>query len=169
MGDKQLKPASGCSIFFLGLLLIGFGVGTTALAAKLTTLDCERLAQQVNKGNCQLTSSSLLGKDTRTIELSSIQRAEMQRRNQDGKLLYRVVLITNDGDVPFVRSWSSGDSGKQAKVDNINGFLQNSGQASLLIKQDDRLLFYGIGGVLSLLGLLVWLSPFVNGITVETY
>lgn len=153
----------GCSTLMIGFACILAGIGIPLVAARLTTLECERLQPLTDQGTCELTSAGLLGSNTQEIPLQTIERAEVaQSEDDEGNVTYRVELVLADKSVPFVQVWSSGHSGKQEKVARINAFVQNSNQTALAIEQDDRLLFVGIGGLFVFIGLLIWFSPVLN-------
>jgi hypothetical protein len=115
------------------------------------TFTCQRV--EPTQGNCQLMSFGLLGSNEITIPLNQLQGAKVDE-SSDGDT-YRVVLLTNDGDVPFTPICSSGAGEKQKNVNLINAFIGNTEKTFLRVQQDDRLSAYFLGGIFLIGGLIL--------------
>ena len=127
--------------YFLGnfILLVFFIVPTLPgmliiLTAELTSLKCNRL--EPTQVNCQLTSSSLLGKKNTSIK--QLKGAEVQvHTDSEGDTYEEVLLVTKDDNIslPF----------KVEEAKKINIFISNPEHNLLLIEHDNRLDAYIIG------------------------
>ncbi|MEB3231417.1 MAG: hypothetical protein VKJ64_10435 [Leptolyngbyaceae bacterium] len=135
-----------------GLPFLGFGVLALVLFAKATTLECDRI--EPKQIECTLVSEGVLGSDTQTISSGQLQGAEIEVNYDSDGDTYRVLLLTDTDPIPFTTVYSSGRSGKQEKVQQINAYLTNEHQKTLTIQQDDRMFGYILGGVFGTVGLV---------------
>ncbi|MBD1834885.1 hypothetical protein H6F61_19825 [Cyanobacteria bacterium FACHB-472] len=72
-------------------------------------------------------------------------------KDSDGDNTYRVVLLTNSGEIPLTLGTS--DAGeKQKNAARINAFIDNFEEISLHVQQDDRESVYFLGAISGLLG-----------------
>jgi hypothetical protein len=147
------------SNFLMGLFFIGGGIFIIIMFSKLTILECLRSEPSTNQGQCQLISQGIIGsKTTKTIAIKSLQGAKIEEsRDSDGDSTYRVVLLTQEGNIPFTKDYSSGKFGKEKNMNEVRNFLSNKNQTSLKLKQDDRWWFivgvaFGIIGISLVLG-----------------
>ena len=148
---KALYAVLCGSVFvFAGLLVVVFcGVHTT--------LTCQRV--ELTQGSCQLVTSGLLGSDETTIPLNQLKNAKFELSTDSrGRGGYRVVLLTDDGEVPFISTWNHNEPEKRKKADLINVFIGHPGETYLRVQQDDRWSAYSLGGFCILCGFPVMLS-----------
>lgn len=162
-GDLKVVP------LVFALTFTPVGVLSIVLFGENTTLTCSRL--EPIPPNCQLTTHSLVGTKTQGLLLAEIQeiRVDRQRssRSRSGsrggsydRYTYRVVFVTEQGDLPLTNSWSSGQRSKEAIATQINHYLQDPSQPTLFIQQDERLFGYLFGGLFVSVGLIamgVWI------------
>jgi hypothetical protein len=147
---KQLQLLKINDVLFIRLaggIFVALGI-LFIFSGKLTTLTCNRV--EPNKNKCQLVSSGLLGllmPETKLIELKS---AAIQDNPMDNDAS-RVILLTSRGKVPFTDS--TGDNDAAATVSQINTFIQQAEKKSLFIQQDERGLYFPLGGFIITLGL----------------
>lgn len=140
--------AFGCGFAAAGVLAI-------VLFAKLDVLSCSRA--RLSDSVCYLKRTSVFGSTTQTIPLSSLRGAEIETSSSsDGSSTYRVVLLTQQGIVPFTDYFSSGYSSKEMQARQIQTFVK-SFEPSLLIEEDGRwvafpfgALFVGVGSAIAL-------------------
>ncbi len=133
-----------------GSVIVVAGLTVIVCFGELATLICQRV--EPTQGNCQFMQSGVLASDETTIPLNQLQSAKVDVHKGRKGTTYRVVLLTNDGYVPFTSSWSPDAEEKQKNADLINAFIGNSGKTSLRVQQDDRLFAYPLGGIFILAG-----------------
>lgn len=137
-------------------LFVLTGLVVMVLSGELATLTCQRVEQ--TQGSCQLVTSGLLGSDEITIPLNQLQNAKLELiSGPRGGGGYRVVLLTDDGEIPFISAWNPSVQEKQKKADLINAFIGNPRETSLRVQQDERWSAYSVGGFLILGGGIVML------------
>ncbi|NEQ97222.1 MAG: hypothetical protein F6K30_10940 [Cyanothece sp. SIO2G6] len=147
--------------FLFGVLFVGVGGLSLILFAKITTLECDRL--EPKQIECTLVSEGVLGTNTTLIPPGHLQGAKVQvSEDSDSNDIYRVVLRTETGNVPFSAVYSSGRSGKQQKAEQINAYLNNVNQKVLTIQQDDRIFGYVFGGIFGLSGVAMMGSSLLS-------
>ncbi len=129
----QLRP---WIIWIFSALFIGFGLVPIFSTSK-RELICDRTP---TPGQCELHSHQLFSSSKlNTFQLSAVQRARLEsKRDSEGDSLYRVVLLTDQGSVPFTSIYSSGRSQYRHYVAVINAFLQNPEQRSLYVEYNDH-------------------------------
>jgi hypothetical protein len=140
-----------------GSFFVVVGLVAIIIFEELSTLTCQRV--QPTQGSCQFVRSRLLGSDEQTIPLNQLQSAKVDVSiSSKGGSAYRVVLLTDGGEVPFTIASSSGAEEKQENAHRINAFIANPGKTSLRVEQDDRWSAYFFGGMFILLGGIAILS-----------
>lgn len=162
----------GVELFFAGIGLLSFLFALTL--TPVTTLTCERstpsqlssatIQDAPAPATCELLKFNWLGLEKSKISISGLQGATVETKidtYSDGKMfsVYRVILFTNGSDVPFTNEYSANDDvSRQALISQINTFVENPLQASLLVQQDNRLfgvISIGISSFFVLLSILV--------------
>ncbi len=146
------KPSQVGLIF--GILLVVMGLGLSLRTGGDTTLSCERA-----NNRCELTRPRWLSQETETIgiALDQMQEAGLQLSSSSSSSSdnYRIVIATSRQDIPLVRYYSSGTSGKLQYVDQINRFLQDPNQTSLALVYSDRWLAWVMFAALGSPGLIL--------------
>lgn len=145
---KNLTTIVRTALFGTPFLLAG--LAAILFFGRLSTLKCQRV--EPTQGSCQLVNSGLLGSNETKIPLNQLQGAKVDVNEDSNGDTYRVVLLTNSGEVPFTPVWSSGSGGKQKNADRINAFIGNPEEISLRVQQDDRWFAYPFGGIFALVG-----------------
>ena len=140
-------------LWLFGLIFAGIGLAVITGFGKVVTLNCDRVAPV--QSNCQLKSAGLLGISPQERKLEALEGAKVERSTSSDGAAFRVVLVTNQGEVPFTEYYSSGENGKQEIATQISTFLGNSQASSLTLQQDDRWFMLMIGGVFVVVGLAV--------------
>ena len=141
LNDTLFFHIAGGVFVTLGLVLISSG--------KLTTLTCNRV--ELTQGNCQLVSSGLLGSQVKETLLSELQGAKTEDNPMDEDAS-RVVLLTSNGEVRLTNS--TGWKIAEAAASEINAFVKQAEKTSLTIQQDERGLYFSMGGFIIVAGLL---------------
>jgi hypothetical protein len=141
-------------------VLAGFIV---VICGELSNLSCNRL--EASQGMCQLVRSNLLGRQNIRIPLNKFHGAKVEKNSGEDSDTYRVVIHTNNGEEPLTRQSDSDFDEKQAIVVEINNFIKNPRQKSLVVEQDTRLSMYLVGGLIAACGFLV----IILGATFITY
>ncbi len=121
-----------------GIFIFLGGVMITAWAS-VTTLNCTRLpSAQID---CELTATSLW--NTNQVKITQLQDAELKfgrRRNQ------RVHLLSENGKrTPLTDYYIIGPQPRRHQ-EKIRAFVANPTAMRLSLKQDQRWLFYAVGG-----------------------
>jgi hypothetical protein len=140
---RLFELSVGIPFFLIGLLTIIFW-------GKLSTLKCARL--EATQAACELTTSSLLGDHITPIPTGQLRGAEVEVEKSSDGHTYRVTLLTKNNRIPLNSMYSSGEEDKREKADQINAFIRNPGETSLIIQQDDRWFIYIFGGCFTLGG-----------------
>lgn len=144
----------------LTLPVLAVGLFSIVTMGQLTSLKCDRSnsSRPSTQGTCQLTATQWLESKTTEIPLSDLQQATVATRsNKQRKRTYQVMLQTKyGGEIPFTTYSSAGLGDYPAIAKQINDFLKNSQQATLLIQQDDRWFGYLLGGFFTGIGLVPW-------------
>ena len=162
---------SSSAMVLFGLLFFGCGAWSM-FAGKLKVLKCQRL--ELNQIECQLSSTGLIGR--KVTQIGNLERAEIAKhrsrnntnRGHRYKNTYSVVLIAKEpGQKLAISSISSSDRREeQAKVNQINAFINNPQQFIFQMREDGRWLGYLIGSVFMLVGgsilVLLWRVQYVD-------
>lgn len=140
-------------LWVLGGILTALGL-MVINAEKMSTLTCQRV--ESTSGSCELVESGLLRSDVKNIPLGTLQNVNLDiRTNHDGDETYRVVLLTEMGELPFTSHYNSDPTQQESIVSDINTFLENPNQTSLRIQQDERWFSYLFGSLIIAVGLFV--------------
>lgn len=133
-------------VFLLVGLKISFG------GDYLTILKCNRI--EPTQINCEIVAKNWLGQQTDPIPVTNLQGSQVEVNDDSDGDTYRIVLMTQNSQIPLTNSYSSG-LGTNHYENNllINSFIQASEQNSLTIQQDDRLIVM-LGLVLAFPGFL---------------
>jgi hypothetical protein len=140
-------------LWAFGLIFAGVGLSMITSFGKVITLKCDRIAPVQNQ--CQLKSAGLLGIAPQERKLEALEGAKVERSHSSDGDTFRVVLVTNQGEVPFTDYYSSGENGKQEIATRISTFLDNSQSSSLTLQQDDRWFMFMFGSLFVVAGLAV--------------
>jgi len=140
-------------LWLFGLIFAGVGLSVVTGLGKVVTLNCDRIAPTEN--NCQLKTAGLLGISPQERKLEVLEGAKVERSSSSDGDTFRVVLVTNQGEVPFTDYYSSGENGKQEIATQVSTFLGNSQASSLTLQQDDRWFMFMVGGIFVVAGLAV--------------
>lgn len=136
-------------VLFGGVFVLA-GSAVVLFFGEVATLTCDRI--EMTQVACELTSKRLFKERVTSIPMGHLQGAEVDvNRDSDGDT-YRVVLVTQNGRIPFTNAYSSRAKGKREKVNQIDAFINHSEQKSLTIRQDDRWSAYLFGGLFALSG-----------------
>ncbi len=152
----QQKELGFWSSLALGVMLVGVGSVAAVLFGDLSIFECTRQGASTNQGECELVSSGLLGSNRQTLTLASLQDAYTEESTENG--LYRVVLQTTEGRIPLTGAYTSGRGSKDKAVEEIQAFINTATQEAVSVKQDDRWMWYVIGGLFSLAGCSLLIS-----------
>jgi len=133
-----------------GTMLIVAGSTTVALFGGSHVFECTRQEPSTNQGECELVSSGLLGSYRQTLALASLQKAYVEESSSDD--LYRVVFQTAEGPFPLTGAYTSGRGAKKKIAEEVQAFINTATQEAVSVKQDERWMWYPIGGIFSLAG-----------------
>ena len=137
------KPAAGgrspgrtITGWLIGLVVVGVGTAI-ALSAGEKTLSCDR-----TKGSCELTQKKAIGSEVRRIQLNQLSQVTVEqsrgtrRRKRSRKTSYRVVLQVGGDRITLGSKSTRSEAERLAQP--IKTFLQNPGQPSLKVREDNR-------------------------------
>lgn len=141
----------------VGTMLLGAGILVALSAATVNTFECRRLEPPTNQGKCELSAQRILGSESISLPIESLQGAEVEESiNSEETITYRVVILTTEGNFPLTQHYTGGQSEEsQNIVREIRSFIQTETQESLYIEQDDPLVLYLVGGMLGVVGVIV--------------
>jgi hypothetical protein len=134
----------------MGVALVLGGLAAIGEFAKVTTLTCDRLEPKYVK--CELQTAGILDREDVSFPPNYLLGATVQEIELEDNTVYRVLLQTKNGDFPLTPTASSGAKGKEIMATQIETYLQEPNQKSLLIKSDRSWVAYGIGGLFVFLG-----------------
>lgn len=123
------------------------------------TMTCQRsadtcvLEKTTTFGSTQVVSSFPLSR-LKSARVETQQSKSSKKKNKK-KTTHRVILITDDGEIPFSSVRSSDHSEHQQRADAINSFLKSS-KEHFSITQSGEIVRW-IGYLFSLIGILVFL------------
>ena len=147
MAQKQLGVLGSLAV---GMALIGGGSAIAVLFCGLHVFECTRQEPYTNQGDCEIVSTGLLGSHRQTLALSSLQAAHLEESAERG--LYRVVFQTTEGRFPLTGAYTAGRGSKKQIVEAVQAFIDTATQESVSVKQDERWMWYSIGGLFGLAG-----------------
>ncbi|HEY9689533.1 MAG TPA: hypothetical protein V6D46_06025 [Coleofasciculaceae cyanobacterium] len=138
--------------FIVAGLIIGLAVGN------VTTLNCQRSnPRRPNQMTCQRTIVGLLGTETLVIQ-EPLMRAIVRTTHGTGV----VIFISKRPELELANHRTNVGSKHEKIADQINRFIQDHQQTSLIVEQDDRL--EGLLG--GLMFLLPGLAVIVQGLVI---
>lgn len=137
--------------WIVGITFVIVGLIAIAAPEQMMSLTCDRLS--ANQGSCELVHSSLLWSDAMTIPLENLQEAKIQVNQSQTNDSSRIVLVTNQAEIPLMTDTSANLEEQEVRVNTVNKFIQNPNQQHLNIQEDNRLFSCIFGGVFLLAGL----------------
>lgn len=118
---------------FLGLMLAIVGLVITFFFARSVDIHCDRVGS--GQVNCRLTEKLLGFEPVGGRNVKKVQKVDVaESRDSDGNAIYRVIFVTDTGNVPLTSYSSSGYNNKARLSQQINAFIQNAVQRSLDVK-----------------------------------
>lgn len=110
----------------LSVIFVGAGLFFLYLLGQQTTLICMRTDAMEQ---CAMHTSwmNLVQLNSRTIE--GIRSAWVEEQCDEDGCTYRVVMRTDQGEIPLGRAFSSGEAPKQQKAEQINAFASQQNHA----------------------------------------
>lgn len=130
------SPGRTLTGWLVGLAVVGVGT-VIAFSGAEKTLSCDR-----TKGSCTLTQKRPIGSEVRRISLNQFSQATVEqsrgtrRRKGTRRTSYRVVLRVGGDRITFSSKSTRPEAERLAQP--IKTFLQNPGQPSLKVREDDR-------------------------------
>jgi hypothetical protein len=139
-------------IFFviLGFFLVIF--------TKTGTLDCDRIGKKADY--CRVIQRGFLWSQEKEFPVNNLKGAKVITRGNKDSLSYKVVLIADDGEIPFSPETSFSNKKEQQELSQkINIFARNNQQKSLNISQNDKWWL-----VIGFISLVIGFYPSLKGI-----
>ncbi len=145
----------------VGAIFLGMGT-LIALLSQAHAFECRRLEPLTNKGQCELGSRGILGSESLSLPIESLQDADIEKSvtrwsgrsgaSRRTTTTYRIVILTTEGNFPLSQSSNSERNKNQAEARKIRTFIDTKAQMSLSIGRDDRRLGYLFGGIFAGIG-----------------
>lgn len=150
MDDPVTRTENWLTSLLVAIVLLVCGLLLVFLAGRVSTLSCSRETGSIH---CLLSSRLLDQYLPRETVLNNLQSAYVDE-SCDDSCSYRVRLITANDDTPFTTTLDSNRTEKQALADQINQFIQDSSQKSLILVSDVGLWPYA-GMIVTVIGLFI--------------
>jgi hypothetical protein len=159
---KNMDISWGCLTLIFGLPSLMFGAsiiffGTHLLfsLSSLNTLQCKRY--EMNQIKCDLSSSTLLKKNSRSIQLlgAVVEKSSGVPADPE-EPTFRVLLLTEAGKIPLSEMYTGGWNEDNHKIEEkVNSFLRSPQKNSLEVQQDSRLSQYFAGLISAIFGIFI--------------
>ena len=137
----------------IGLLFVLVGIGLLFIFGTKVTLDCDR--SRPPAGICTLRTTGMFSRHQSDFAIAELQRAVVDVSYGEDGDTYRVVLVTDNGNVALTGYYSSGASAKEKAADQINAYLKYDGQQTVSVSLDDRIFSSIMAGLFSGMGALM--------------
>lgn len=162
----QFRPRGGWFVLLMGALLIVTTPVWLVLFGQTTQLTCERTT--AGSPRCRL-SKSIFGVALRDDPIEALQGARVaESRDSDGDLMYKLVLDTGAGSVPFTNASSSSYNPKARRAADINNFVADTSVSSLTVESGGAIGWI-VSGVLGLMGVGLLFGGMQMSSTVWTF
>ncbi len=129
------------------LIPIGIGLAVIVVFGEVSALTCARTGPSANR--CTLHKQHGIRSTTTEFALAELRGARVASTSSGS--LTRMIVQTTTEDIPFTDSHASGDTEPLAAA--VRTFLATPSQPTLSVVKDDRLVGYGLGGIVVLGGL----------------
>ncbi|MGF1518732.1 MAG: tetratricopeptide repeat protein [Nodosilinea sp.] len=141
--------------WLMSSLFMVVGVVGLVWMSEKAVLECDR----ATTGQCTLTRGGFFNQQSRSFAVASLRAVEVDaNEDSDGNGSYRVLLITDGGNLPLTGAYNSNLYKNSQLADQTNRFLQTPTQSTLSLAYDRRwvglLVLFCFGGV----GLLMLLN-----------
>ncbi len=155
------------TLWLAGSFFTIIGVVIIILLSKASTFTCERA--QPNQGRCELKHSNFVMSKIFIISINDLKGAEVvmaHTRQMDSFFIlrphYRVILLTPTEKIPLTLYGTTNHETQDAIAAEINAYIKNPDETSLLIKRDNRWLIYILGGIFIVVGVFAELSKIIT-------
>ncbi len=151
--------------WLIGLLIIVFGMVMVFIFGKVTKVTCQRA--EPAQVNCVKRESWLGLIPLSETNIVNVQSAYVDEHidSEDGDLTYRVVITSDEGDVPLTSFYSGNYGNKGDTAMTINNFVANGREDSLTMTDNSGIaaaVFSGafvLGGIYMMIVRLFKLRP----------
>lgn len=126
-------------IWILSGLMSSVGLILLLVLGRLTSLRCDRFG--LSLASCTVETLGIGLEKQKTLLLKHVYRADIDS-------LYRIVLRTDQGDIPLTYPYTALNWEQKAVVSQINNFLGNPIALNLSMSQDGRAFAYPFGIIL---------------------
>lgn len=151
----------------LGSFLTIIGVVIIILFSKTSIFTCERVQSQ--QGSCELKHSYFLMSQTIIISTNDLKSTEVVMTRTRGMSSfftlqphYQVILLTPTEKIPLTLYGTVSRDKQETMAAQINTFINNPDDTSLIIDIEPRWLIYLLGGIFIIIGLLAELSKIIT-------
>ena len=173
----MLQPRrQGIWLLVGGLIFAISGLVFVVVFGSTVELACERTEPSLIECGIR---RHILGLTLKQEQVEGLRGSKVvQKTDSDGDRVYRVVLLTRSGDVPWQNVWSSGAAAKEDYSTQINRFVQDANQDSFVLQERGGFvgflftgLFAVIGCVMAFFGvrllLTLWIFDRAGGVVVR--
>ncbi len=173
----MLQPRrQGVWMLIGGLIFALSGLVFVVVFGSTAELTCERT--EPSSIQCEI-RRHILGLTLRREPVEGLRGSKVvQKTDSDGDRVYRVVLLTRSGDVPWQNVWSTGAAAKEEYSTQINRFVQDESEDSFSLQERGGLvgflftgLFAVIGCVMAFFGVrslfTLWIFDRTDGVVVR--
>jgi hypothetical protein len=141
--------------FLIILVLLAIVMRIVYLFARIHTIECVR--DRPGEVSATITHSGINYCKKELIPAGELLRAELEAESSqnskgESSTIYRVRLITTTYTTFLTKTGSFNYEDISIMVEQINYFIQESTQKSMLLTQDDRLGAYMMGGMFGIVG-----------------
>ncbi|WP_414542714.1 tetratricopeptide repeat protein [Nostoc sp. CCY0012] len=141
-------------LWVFGAIFTSAGLSVALLGSQVHTFACRRDATA--PATCQLSTKGLFWSNQRVLPINEIQGTTINSfRDSKGKYSYRLILLTNTGEVSPIPTNISHQETVKDWVKDIELFLKDTQQQTLLIEDDNRIFVFLFGGLFAVVGLAV--------------
>ena len=161
--STEKKQAKGWlpTMVFGSLGVVSVGVGMMEMGAgQMTELVCMRSERLT----CSRTVTTGLIREA-TIEIKNIKKSQIQQVGRKFRNAYRVILVTEDGEVALTEDFKSDKRESLDHIKQLNDFIRNSSEPKLELQVDDRaqsnlfgLMFISTGTLWVLMAIVVQIA-----------
>ncbi|MBE9201111.1 MULTISPECIES: hypothetical protein [unclassified Nodularia (in: cyanobacteria)] len=143
-------------LWIFGVILTNIGLSGAVLWPKVHTFTCRR--DTTAPAICQSYTTGLSSSDQQVVSLKDIQGTKIHTvKGSKGKRSYRLLLLTNKGEISPISIDISDQRTVKNWVEEIEVFRKDTQKQNLLIEYDNRFSDYLFAGLFTSLGLVLGL------------
>ncbi|WP_414550318.1 tetratricopeptide repeat protein [Anabaena sp. CCY 0017] len=142
-------------LWIVGAILTSIGLSGAVLWPQVHTFTCRR--DTTAPAICQSYTTGLSSSDHQVLPLKDIQGTKIHTIKGKSERNYRLLLLTNEGEISPISIDISDQGTVQNWVEEIEVFRKDTQKQNLLIEYDNRLSGYLFAGIFTSMGLILGL------------